>query len=108
MPLKLLVTFHQDGTVTSEYVEMTPAEVAQMAADEDAWEAGFAAELNALTNSNTIRAELQSQLATALALADLIRDNAATPAQQRQAVELVLRGMVRLAKVVYRTYDVPA
>lgn len=79
-----------------------------MTTDRAAWKAAADAAAAADANANTIRGELQGALANALNLADLIDAGTATPAQQRQALSLCLHGVVRLAKVVYRTYDQPA
>ena len=107
-PLKLLVTFQPDGTVTQQWVPMSDPEYAQMQADNAAAAAAAAVTATANTNATLIQTELQSQLTNALALADLLDANTATPAQQRTALSLCLHGLVRLAKVVYRTYDQPA
>jgi hypothetical protein len=89
-------------------VQFTPAQEAQADADDAAAQATQAATANAQANSTLIQGELQSTIANALSLADLLDANTATPAQQRQALSLCLHGLVRLAKVVYRTYEVPA
>lgn len=89
-------------------VPMTPDEQAAFDAYQASQVAGTAAQATADTNAALIRTELQSQVASALALADAIDANTATPAQQRQALSICLHGLVRLAKVVYRTYDQPA
>jgi hypothetical protein len=87
---------------------MTAAEQAQFDADQVAIAAQAVVQANLQTNADLIRSELQGAVANALALADALDANTATPAQQRQALSLCLHGLVRLAKVVYRTYDVPA
>jgi hypothetical protein len=89
-------------------VPLTAAEQAQYDADQVTGAAMSQQFATQQQNADLIRTELQGQIATALALADALDANTATPAQQRQALSLCLHGLVRLAKVAYRTYDQPA
>jgi hypothetical protein len=101
---------HQDATHPREaptFSYTQPEDTAVTDAARAAAHAQAALDATALTNSNTIRGELQAALANALALADALDANTATPAQQRQALSLCLRGLVRVGKVIYREYQTP-
>lgn len=111
-------TTRDDGLILWQYDWATQSVTVQ-AATKSAADTAMQARLDAIAaalveapicaaNAATIKASLQSQIANALALADLLDTNNATPAQQRAALSLCLRGVVRLAKVVYSDYAQPA
>jgi hypothetical protein len=99
--------------VTDEFPDgharpMTAAEQTQLQTDRAAWAAQAQQQATWDQNATTIHDELQAQMQQALDLADALKANTATAAQQRAGLEMCLRGIVRLAKVVYRSYDTAA
>lgn len=89
-------------------VPMTDAEQQQLAADRAAMQAIDAARQQQQANADSIRDALKAQMQNALQIADALDANTATPAQQRQALAICLRGVVRLAKVVYQEFETGA
>lgn len=81
-------------------VPMTPAEQAQYDADQTAGAAQAQQQAGLAANEQTMRKSLHDRMQQALDLADALDANTATPAQQRAALALCLRGVVRLARLV--------
>ena len=100
-PSDLVVTFNPDGTAVESRVPLSGNRLIQWLNDQTTAQQ---AQQVATLNAQTIQNELQTLAAQALALADALDANTATPAQQRQALSMCLRGIVRLGKVVYRDY----
>lgn len=107
-PLKLVVSFASDGTEITQMVPMSDAEYQQAQADAAAAAAAAADGAQQQANASTFQSSLQSQITAALALADKLDAGTATAAEQRNGLSMCLHGLVRLTKVVYRTFDQPA
>lgn len=91
--------------MAEERVAFTPQEAAQASVDAAALVAAAAAEAVLTANAGTIGASLEQKRSRALALADKLDANTATPAEQREALALCLRGLVRLTRLQLRLLD---
>ncbi len=86
-------------------VEMTAAEQALFDADQAAGATASAAHESRLANEKTMTASLTGKMQNALDLATKLDANTATPAEQRAALALSLRGLVRLTRVTLDVLD---
>jgi hypothetical protein len=97
-----------DKWIDGQAVPMTPKEQADFDAFQQAAAQQAARQATLDANADSIRDALKAQMQNALQLADALDANTATPAQQRQALAICLRGVVRLAKVVYQEFETGA
>lgn len=87
---------HPNGVL----VELTAAEEAQLAADRAVWLAAAQTEAAHVANEATMSQSLRDRRQDALDLANALDANTATAAQQRAALALCLRSLVRLSRIV--------
>jgi hypothetical protein len=92
---------HPEG----QLVPYTPAEEAAHSADVAAWAAAEATADQREANYEAMRQSLTDRMQQALDLAAKLDANTATAAEQRQALSLLLRGTVRLTRVVFSLLD---
>ncbi len=86
-------------------VEMTAEEQAQHDAEQAANLTVTAAHNGRLANERTMTTSLTGRMQDALDLAAKLDSNTATPGEQRAALALSLRGLVRLTRVTLDVLD---
>jgi hypothetical protein len=86
-------------------VELTPEEESQLEAEQAAW--AVVAEGHAVEeeNAETMRGRLHDSLYQTLVLADAFEADTATEEQQREAIELCLRGLARVTRLQLTELD---
>jgi hypothetical protein len=96
---------HFKAGLSGDLVPLTAEEEAQYDVDQAASAAAVAARAPLDANAAAMRQSLVAHLQDALTLADALDANTATPAQQRTALSLCLRGTVRLSRLTLSIYD---
>lgn len=86
-------------------VPLTAAETTQQTADNTASAQAVAEKAAAAAVADTLRTTLRDKRARALTLADKLDANTATAVEQREALALALRGLVRLTRLHLNLLD---